>query len=267
MTKHYPAKLLLFGEYGVIRGSEALIMPYHEFSGHIESSWATHPSIRDLHHFCVEQQFERLNMKQRKHDIDNNLLNYTSSIPMSYGIGSSGALVAAIYDRYRTDNTTDITTILRHLSSMESRFHGQSSGMDPLSSFLQKTLHKTPESIHTVDTIDTPPFTLIDTSQQWSTKENVAIFLNKSQNQTFTGSFDKIFVTATNTCIQSLLHHDMKTFFSSLRTLSERTLNHLTEMIPVAHRDYRQTGLDTGSHTCKLCWSGGGGFIFSYHHD
>lgn len=265
MTKHFPAKILLFGEYAVIRGSDALITPYREFSGHIESSGVTHPSIRDLHHFCVEQQFERLNMKQRKHDIDNNLLNYTSSIPMSYGIGSSGALVAAIYDRYRTDHTEDITSIHTHLSQMESWFHGHSSGMDPLTSFLQKPLHKTPNAVEKIEDFTLPNIKLIDTQQLGSTKENVERFKNKLSDTSFTSWFDTHFVTNTNQAIHALIHNDYEDFRSSLHDLSQWTLAHMTRLIPEEHRDHRQTGIDTGNYYCKLCGSGGGGFILQYN--
>ena len=36
----YPSKLLLFGEFTVIKGSKALAIPYHKFSGR----WAYHSS-------------------------------------------------------------------------------------------------------------------------------------------------------------------------------------------------------------------------------
>ena len=69
---------------------------------------------------------------------------FDSSIPQGYGVGSSGALVAAIYDKYATDKITVLENLTREkllklkiiFSKMESFFHGKSSGLDPLNSYL-----------------------------------------------------------------------------------------------------------------------------------
>ncbi|GAL79175.1 mevalonate kinase [Algibacter lectus] len=69
---------------------------------------------------------------------------FDSSIPQGYGVGSSGALVAAIYDKYAQDKITVLENLTREkllklktiFSEMESFFHGKSSGLDPLNSYL-----------------------------------------------------------------------------------------------------------------------------------
>ena len=69
---------------------------------------------------------------------------FDSSIPQGYGVGSSGALVAAVYDKYAFGKITVLENLtkekLLHLkavfSLMESFFHGKSSGLDPLNSYL-----------------------------------------------------------------------------------------------------------------------------------
>ena len=69
---------------------------------------------------------------------------FDSSIPQGYGVGSSGALVAAIYDEYASDKITVLENLTRDkllqlktiFSEMESFFHGKSSGLDPLNSYL-----------------------------------------------------------------------------------------------------------------------------------
>ena len=71
-------------------------------------------------------------------------LYFDSSIPQGYGVGSSGALVAAIYDKYASDKITILENLTREkllilksiFSKMESFFHGKSSGLDPLNSYL-----------------------------------------------------------------------------------------------------------------------------------
>src|SRR5699024_9945083 len=74
----------------------------------------------------------------------NNGLYFDSSIPQGYGVGSSGALVAAIYDKYAINKITVLENLTRDkllalkkvFSAMESFFHGNSSGLDPLNSYL-----------------------------------------------------------------------------------------------------------------------------------
>src|SRR5690606_37070727 len=69
---------------------------------------------------------------------------FDSSIPQGYGVGSSGALVAAIYDEYAQDKITVLENLTRDkllklkkiFGEMESFFHGKSSGLDTLNSYL-----------------------------------------------------------------------------------------------------------------------------------
>ena len=72
---------------------------------------------------------------------------FDSSIPQGYGIGSSGALVASIYDQYALDKITVLENLtkekLQHLktvfAAMESFFHGKSSGLRPFEQLFEFT--------------------------------------------------------------------------------------------------------------------------------
>jgi mevalonate kinase len=68
---------------------------------------------------------------------------FDSSIPQGYGVGSSGALVAAIYDRYAQDKITVLENLTREkllqlkIYSLKWKlFSRKSSGLDPLNSYL-----------------------------------------------------------------------------------------------------------------------------------
>ena len=65
---------------------------------------------------------------------------FNSDIPIGYGLGSSGALCAAIYDKFATVKSIQIEEIMLELAEIERFFHGQSSGIDPLVSFLKKSI-------------------------------------------------------------------------------------------------------------------------------
>ena len=41
---------------------------------------------------------------------------FDSSIPQGYGVGSSGALVASIYDKYAADKITVLENLTREIS-------------------------------------------------------------------------------------------------------------------------------------------------------
>jgi mevalonate kinase len=81
-------------------------------------------------------------LAELKSDVETGMY-FDSSIPQGYGVGSSGALVAAIYDRYAQDKITVLENLTREkllqlkniFSQMES-FSRKSSGLDPLNSYL-----------------------------------------------------------------------------------------------------------------------------------
>ena len=101
------SKILLFGEYGIIEDSKGLSIPYNFFKGALKipetPSEKSKNSNSILFDFCNH-------LKQIKGlaDLDlilfekhlNEGLYFDSSIPKGYGVGSSGALVAAVYDKY-----------------------------------------------------------------------------------------------------------------------------------------------------------------------
>jgi mevalonate kinase len=71
-------------------------------------------------------------LAELKNDVETGMY-FDSSIPQGYGVGSSGALVAAIYDRYAQDKITVLENLTREkllqlkniFSQMESFFHGK----------------------------------------------------------------------------------------------------------------------------------------------
>ena len=99
------------------------------------------------------------NINKLEEDLNNGLF-FESSIPEGYGLGSSGALVAALYNAYvinpiegRVDiKQNDLLTLKRIFAQIESFYHGTSSGLDPLICYLRQpvlikkelTVHSTP---------------------------------------------------------------------------------------------------------------------------
>ena len=95
----YPGKIILFGEYTVIQGSDALAYPVHNFS----SRW-NHSSTH-IHEYNLQPYIEYLKTLSspalfdiiRIQDDLREGVDFESSIPVGAGLGSSGALVAGIF--------------------------------------------------------------------------------------------------------------------------------------------------------------------------
>ena len=152
----YYGKILLFGEYGIIQDSMGLSIPYTDYNGKflfenntVESNKSNQLLINFYNHLLALQSKKglpcNLDLTQLKSDLDKGL-HFDSSIPQGFGIGSSGAIVAAIYDRYCIKNkigaesqisNENILELKNIFSKLESYYHGTSSGLDPLICYLK----------------------------------------------------------------------------------------------------------------------------------
>ena len=146
MNKQYHGKLVLFGEYSMIFGSEALLIPYYSVSGEwssvinrpSERAFESNDNIRKFYDYLHDNDdFRILDLRRFEMELNAGLF-FDSNIPLGYGVGSSGALTAAIYDRYKLTEIKDICKLKKFLAKMENFFHGSSSGIDPLQCYLGK---------------------------------------------------------------------------------------------------------------------------------
>jgi mevalonate kinase len=115
------AKILLFGEYGIIRDSKGLAIPYNAYRGALKTSenleGATKKSNENLYKFYIyltslNSDLISFNLQEFKTDLENGMY-FDSSIPQGYGVGSSGALVASVYDKYAHDKITVLENLTR----------------------------------------------------------------------------------------------------------------------------------------------------------
>ena len=193
--KKFNSKILLFGEYGLLKGSMGIAIPYSEDSGELitpnEDSILTrkqlesNSEIKKLAIFISHHEYFKTNSKVLQLLEDSLLgLYFDSNIPKNYGIGSSGALVAAIYNKYfySSDNiqTSDknlMEKLKNEFSIIESFFHGKSSGIDPLVSYLNVPilLNAPLNHLKFISKSNIKLF-LIDTGKPSSTKDFVELF-------------------------------------------------------------------------------------------
>ncbi|RUT78002.1 GHMP family kinase ATP-binding protein [Ancylomarina longa] len=285
------AKILLFGEYSVLLNSMGLSIPYTHFHGELsfisEDKYTDRDFARrsnlELTKFLkflnstAENFDSQLNMSSLKQDIQNGLY-FESSIPESYGLGSSGALCAAIYNKYGRQSIQnnsqlengEIIRLKTILSKLESGFHGRSSGLDPLNSFL-----KVPLLIYNQNKIEqvTLPgkkfgensaIFLIDSEKTSNTAPLVQSFLDKCKTPQFSTLIKEELIPRNNNCIINLIAGKKRKFFENLADLSQFQLRYFTQMIPESFKDLWLEGLQTSKFWFKLCGSGGGGFLLGF---
>lgn len=286
-------KILLFGEYSVIFSSMALTIPYTHFKGQLsfisnykytDVEWAkeSNKSISDFVDYLETLQKDgtllcAMNIAKLKSDIHKGLY-FESTIPQGYGVGSSGALVAAIYDEYaeekiqsdRNLSKKSIFKLKAVFAQMESYFHGKSSGLDPLNCYIQyPLLIKNNSEIKTVG-IPRNKFDkngaifLINSGKPGKTAPLVNHFLEKYKSEEYKEAIDTELIPLNNELIGTLLDGKGSEFFALLKQLSEFQYLHFERMIPEAIRAIWKEGISNEQYSLKLCGSGGGGFMLGF---
>ena len=282
------AKILLFGEYGIIKDSKGLAIPYNAYRGALKTSESllgkSLESNQNLGRFykylaALQTDLVSFNLMSFKKDVENGMY-FDSSIPQGYGVGSSGALVASIYDKYAANKTTVLENLTRDkllnlkaiFALMESFFHGKSSGLDPLNSYLSLPIlinskdHVEPAGIPSQKEGKGAVF-LLDSEQVGETEPMVNIFMNKMKNEGFRKMISEEFSTTTDACIEDFLQGDVKSLFGNVKSLSKIVLTNFKPMIPDAFHKVWEKGISTNDYYLKLCGSGGGGYILGFTED
>jgi mevalonate kinase len=286
------SKILLFGEYGIIQDSKGLSIPYNFYNGALKSdenpteeAKKSNQSLVKFVAYLKQLQTDQPELVTFNIDVLQNDVNegmyFDSSIPQGYGVGSSGALVAAIYDKYATNKITVLENLTREkllqlksvFSNMESFFHGKSSGLDPLNSYLSL-----PILINSKDNIEAAGIPsqsatgkgavfLLDSGIVGETAPMVNIFMENLKDQGFRKMLKSQFIKYTDSCVENFLQGDMKSLFKNTKELSKVVLSNFKPMIPEQFHQIWQNGIETNDYYLKLCGSGGGGYILGFTQD
>lgn len=300
----FPAKLLLFGEYSILHGGNALAFPLFQFKGSLDFQKVSKTS---------EEMHMRLHTKLAKNlaaftdpkiqEVYRQLMNemqqglrFSSNVPSGYGLGSSGMLTAAIFQRYVSEPPTDVSALRNMLAAIESVFHGRSSGLDPLVSYFSQGVLIRAKSIELIQKEIVPEvagrsavnsessgqkvltvffdstFCLIDTGQPRSTEQMVAIFQSAMKSMAYSASFQEEYVRAQNSAIDHVLQNNRADLFENFKAISAWQFHNMKEMIPTGIYPYWKVSLESENFAIKLLGAGGGGFLLgmlrnpkSYH--
>ena len=286
------SKILLFGEYGIIKDSRGLSIPYNFYKGALKiddlNSDDKKKSNSELMSYSkylktIDQKPGtpvKFDLKSLIADIERGMY-FDSSIPQGYGVGSSGALVAAIYDKYAYDkitilenlNQSKLGKLKKIFAEMESFFHGKSSGLDPLNSYLSL-----PILIKSKDNIEPAGIPsqakngkgavfLLDSGKVGETAPMVNIFMENMKQEQFRKMVKERFIKHTDACVDSFLKGDLNSLFSNVKSLSKVVLENFKPMIPSHFHELWKHGIETNAYYLKLCGSGGGGYMLGFTED
>ena len=200
----YSSKILLFGEYSIILNSFGFAIPYPLYNGRLKLNAANNDKASNkkilefIEYLKINGKNLSLDWLKINKDIANGLF-FKSNIPQGYGLGSSGALVAAFYDRYAKKKISPNDKLTKYklqklkniFSEMESYFHGESSGVDPLNCYLGlPILIKSQNEIHITKMPDQKVLGyggifILDSGNSSDTFSLVSLFYKKMEDENF----------------------------------------------------------------------------------
>ena len=277
--KIFHSKILLFGEHIINKGAMGLAAPVEHYHGLFKFGELRNRDIAEsnkslelfanyiIHHDKISEQYET---NQFLEDIDNGLY-FDSNILQGYGLGSSGALVAAVYHQYQKFKRKNqpLNELKNELAQLESYFHGKSSGLDAMVCYLHKAvLIDKGEVVQAFDLpeVDKPAIKifLINSHKERSTSTYVNLFLEKCKDKKFMNSVEKSLVPTTNIAIESFMNKKYLQLMSSVKLISQLQYDMLPEFIPSQFKDVWKEGLRNNEYHLKICGAGGGGFIIGF---
>ena len=245
-------------------------MPWPKYSG----SWwfaeaidsFSYNTFRSLSTYLKAQNFQsKFLFDQFDKDIESGLI-FRSDIPRGYGVGSSGALTAAVYDQYFQRVPSRLVDIQKELALIESYFHGSSSGVDPLISYLDSPVWIAGGYAQRNKTALPPGiFFLLDTGIARETGPLVEIYREKCKDEAFNEAIANKIAFPTQRIIRALFKHDIRAISNYFAQISFAQIQLFQEMIPEALQGLWAEGLQTNSYYLKLCgYAGGGGYLLGF---
>ena len=254
--RSYPGKILLFGEYTILQGSKAFAIPYDEYSGNFVEAYDAR--IEKYLHWLAEQTLPLDKVKLKKWA---SKLAFDSDIPIGYGVGSSGAIVAATYDIFKEKDDLPEHSVL---AEMEGFFHSKSSGLDPMVSYYKKAYILEDGVLTEVDYDEKqlPYFSLYDSEVTRSTSKLVGIYDRKMLKPNFADA--NLGMIEINNQIVTDLSKNLDIESYQIERLSSLQREWMEDFIPMHVRDDWDKAFEDRTSLFKLCGAGGGGFFLEF---
>lgn len=273
----YPSKVMLVGEYAAIVGGGALTIPFPMFRARIRSTkdipfgkekeaGKSIDYLKLLHDYILGIPAGRFHaapdlgyFKGKLHAFWLDL-----SIPVGFGLGSSGAVSAAVYDLFFPGSRSlSLDKQKEDLGLIESFFHGKSSGVDALTCYARSALRFRTEGVQKVpfDPEDLPGghrFFLLNSGHRFDTAPLVNNFLESMQDPVFRGSVEEEYLPLNEKLIETLVGERREDPARLMKKLSAFQLESFREMIPENMSKWWIEGQHSDEFYLKLNGSGGG---------
>ena len=273
MTDTFPSKLLLFGEYLALIDGPVLAVPFGRYSCEWQQGDGEQYDLPELADY-ITHQLPALDGVGMTYDLNEGWY-LRSDIPRGYGLGSSGAVCAAVYERYAyPDAPRTGPALKRVLQQLEGYYHGQSSGVDPLISYARKAYHARGGDSRLLEWLapdlpDGHALFLWNTGQGRHAQPLIKAFVARyREEQGYAEQLRERLLPVTEQLLDAFLSGEYEQFSHLFGQLSALQLELLRPMIPDVQFPMWQAGLVPHStYHLKLCGAGGGGFVMGYTTD
>ena len=271
--RQYSAKILLFGEHVVLRGGRGLAVPYPAKSLSWARSRTADERLIDYARWLAENAAEHVDAERMLREVSGGW-QLPGDIPTGYGLGSSGAVVAAVYDRFGARSRVhaslrrsraevpqrkqvgehgaeELRAVLAHL---EGYFHGSSSGTDPYVIYHDRPVFLGGGQPPTLLDLPTDPlrhFELYDTGVERDGSLFIHRFLERYAQDP--APIEKHWRTPSDRAIDALLSNDipaLRKAFHEVAAFQRETFG-----------DFFPAGVPPTA--LKLCGAGGGGMLLA----
>lgn len=277
-SKKYSGKVILFGEYSMIFGADALLVPYRDASAEWDffcknpdyHAISSNRNLKKFLSYLKENNFDDvLELSAFEEDIKSGLY-LKSNIPSGYGLGSSGALVAAVYDHYGKKKDLNPLVLKSIFAKMENCFHSSSSGNDPLQCYFGQPFVISKDGFKLLDNDFLTPeikVFLIDSGIKSKTGPLVSYFKECRNDKKYMNIFENEYVPCVKKCIDTMISSDTGTFFAAVGELSDLQMRLFKPMIPENIMPLFAAARDDRRFCIKISGSGGGGFFIAFTKD
>lgn len=265
--KIFPGKVLLFGEYTVIHGEDTLAIPLYKKTAnwdYDDLEFESRESLDKFIDYLIVQGIGKVDLKRFSNEWKDGLF-LESNIPKGYGAGSSGSVVASVYDAFMDKETTDYNELRALFIKMENFFHGSSSGVDPLVSYFGKSIHLSKGDVHLIDSESL----LINNLYLWDSGVSrstapLVDWYKSSYNEFLKPIVEEKLIPANQKLITSYLDNNKSSFKQFFEQLEKIQLKYLVPMFPRKIKDSLLVLKENYDISFKLCGAGGGGYYLIY---
>ncbi len=270
INKIYPGKVLLFGEYTAIHGGDSLALPFYKKMAcwdYDDLEFESRESLDKFFDYIIVQGISELDIDRFSKEWEQGLF-LDSNIPLGYGCGSSGSVVAAVYDAFVSKKIDDVSELRNIFSAMESYFHGSSSGLDPLVSYLGKGIHVEDQKVSIVDS----DFSLLSSLYLWdsgvSRKTSPLVeWYKEHQLKGLQHHIEDELTPINRNLIQYFMSSDETQFAHVFQRVEQFQLNYFKPMFPRIIKEQLLQLKATYDIYFKLCGAGGGGYYLIHSKD